>query len=320
MSVDITRRNLLGTMAATAALAEAAPAAASILPADPRRGEGLSFLAIGDWGRRGEPHQRAVAAQMGRIAEQQGSAFTLALGDNFYSSGVESVDDPHWRESFEDVYTSPSLQTRWYPILGNHDYRGNPQAQIDYSRHSRRWTMPARYYVLDGATLGTPDADLFMIDTAPLISGYRREPAATAKHHVHDQDPAAQYAWLDQALAKSKAPWKIVFGHHPVFSGGEHGDGEDMIRNLLPILQRHAVKAYVCGHDHDMQHIERDGIHFIATGCGSTVRPVKAVEGTHFAVACSGLSSYRLTRDALDVSFVDWAGSKVYGVTIGRTT
>lgn len=316
MTFDLTRRGLLGTMAAGAALAEAAPAAA--LVADPRRGDGLAFIAIGDWGRRGEPHQRAVATQMGRIAAQQGSAFTLALGDNFYSSGVTTVADPHWKESFEDVYTSPALQSRWYAILGNHDYRGNVQAQIDYSRQSRRWTMPARYYVLQGAALGTPDADLFMIDTSPLIAGYPREPAATAEHHVHDQDPATQYSWLDKALAQSAAPWKIVFGHHPVFSGGEHGDSDDLIRNLLPILKRHGVRTYICGHDHDMQHIERDGIHFIATGCGSTVRPVREVAGTRFAVACSGLSAYRLTRDALDMQFIDWAGEKLYATTIAR--
>ncbi|MDX3899356.1 MAG: tartrate-resistant acid phosphatase type 5 family protein [Sphingobium sp.] len=296
---------------------ELSPASA-LAGSKPHRADGLAFIAIGDWGRRGEPHQRAVAGQMGRIGEEQGSAFTLALGDNFYGSGVALVTDAHWKESFDDVYTAPSLQRRWYPILGNHDYRGNPQAQIDYSHHSRRWTMPGRYYVVEGASLGAAHADFFMIDTPPLIAGYRKELAATADHHVHDQDPAAQYAWLDEALGKSNAPWKLVFGHHPIFSGGRHGDSKDLVRDLLPILKRHDVKVYACGHDHDMQHIERDGIHFIATGCGSTVRPVDNVEGTRFAVACSGLSFYRLTSDALDLTFYDWAGSRVYEATIPR--
>jgi hypothetical protein len=34
----------------------------------------------------------------------------------------------------------------WYPILGNHEYRGNTQAVLDYSQVSARWEMPARYY------------------------------------------------------------------------------------------------------------------------------------------------------------------------------
>ncbi|MDE8654046.1 purple acid phosphatase family protein [Novosphingobium album (ex Liu et al. 2023)] len=317
MNTGLTRRGLIGTMAATAALGEL-PAAPAFAAAQAGRGEGLAFLAIGDWGRRGEPHQRTVAAQMGRVAEEQGCAFTLALGDNFYGTGVDSVTDTHWRESFEDVYTAPALQNRWYAVLGNHDYRGNPQAQIDYSRHSRRWMMPARYYAVEGATFGAPHADFFLIDTTPLVASYRKAPTPDAKHHVHDQDPQTQYAWLDAALGRSRAGWKLVFGHHPIFSGGQHGDSEDLVRNLLPILKRHGVQAYVCGHDHDMQHIEREGIHFIATGCGSTVRPVGNVDGTRFAVACSGLSLYRVTPDALDLAFHDWAGARLYAATVTR--
>ncbi|MET0310001.1 MAG: tartrate-resistant acid phosphatase type 5 family protein [Sphingomonas sp.] len=311
MSITITRRGVMGGIGLAAA-------AAPFSSLEAQTADAVTFMAIGDWGRRGEPHQRTVAETMGRLAAQIGSRFTLALGDNFYGSGVQSVDDTHWQESFESVYTAPSLQHRWYAILGNHDYKGNPQAQIDYSRKSARWTMPGRYYVLPGATIGLPHADLFMIDTAPLVSGYRKEPAATAEHHVHDQNPDAQYAWLDKALAESKAPWKLVFGHHPVFSGGQHGDSKDLIANLLPILKRHGVEAYICGHDHDMQHIVRDGMHFIATGCGSTVRPVGRVEGTRFAVSTSGLSLWRLGPERLDLAFYDWAASKVYEASIAR--
>jgi acid phosphatase len=302
---------VLGTIGATAAAG-----AFSTLRAQPAGT--VAFMAIGDWGRQGEPHQRAVAEEMGRLADQIGSRFTLALGDNFYDSGVQSVDDPLWRESFEDVYTSPALQHRWYALLGNHDYKGDPQAQIDYSQKSRRWTMPARYYVIHGASIGAPNADLFMLDTAPLLPGYRKEPAGTAVHHVHDQDPQTQYAWLDKALAQSQAEWKIVFGHHPIFSGGKHGDSDDLIVNLLPILKRHGVQAYVCGHDHDMQHIHKAGMHFIATGCGSTVRPVGSVEGTRFALSRSGLSLWRLGAEQLDFAFYDWGASKVYEASILR--
>jgi acid phosphatase len=311
MIMQTDRRTLLGGIAAAAA---AAPFGS--LKAQPTGA--INFLAIGDWGRRGEPHQRGVAEEMGRLAAQIDSRFTLALGDNFYNAGVQSVDDPLWKESFEDVYTAPSLQHRWYALLGNHDYKGNPQAQIDYSRKSSRWTMPGRYYVISGASIGVPNADIFMIDTSPLVSGYRKEPAATAEHRVHDQNADAQYSWLDKALGQSKADWKLVFGHHPIFSGGQHGNGPDLILNLLPILQRHGVQAYVCGHDHDMQHIYKSGMHFIATGCGSTVRPVNQVEGTRFAMSQSGLSLWRLGPEQLDFAFYDWGASKVYEASILR--
>lgn len=310
MDLTLTRRGMLGTLGAVAT------GAFSTLKAQPANA--VTFMAIGDWGRRGEPHQRIVGQAMGNLADHIGSRFTLALGDNFYESGVQSIDDPLWKQSFEDVYIAPSLQHRWYAILGNHDYKGNPQAQLDYAQHSRRWTMPARYYVIRGDQIGVSNADLFMIDTTPLLSGYQKKADADL-YHVRDQDPRAQYAWLDKALGQSRADWKIVFGHHPVFSGGQHGDSDDLIVNLLPILKRHGVQAYICGHDHDMQHIHKTGMHFVATGCGSTVRPVGSVEGTRFAASRSGLSLWRLGPDQLDFAFYDWAGSKVYETSIDRS-
>ncbi len=38
------------------------------------------------------------------------------------------------------------LQTDWYVVLGNHDYRGDPQAEMDYQMVDRKWNMPASYY------------------------------------------------------------------------------------------------------------------------------------------------------------------------------
>ena len=315
MTIDISRRSMLGVVAASAALGDLAPKMALARPTG-RKGEGLSFIAIGDWGRRGEPHQHAVGVQMGHVADSEGCAFTLALGDNFYGAGVASVDDRHWEESFNAVYTAPSLQTPWYAVLGNHDYKGNAQAQVDYSRKSKRWTMPERYFTFDGARHGASYVDFFMIDTCPLIDHYMQETGPEREHFVQDQNPQAQLAWLDSALGASKAKWKIVSGHHPVFSGGQHGDSEDMISKVLPILKRHGVKLYLCGHDHDMQHIERDGMHFVATGCASTVREVQHVAGTRFAMSTSGLSSYRVTSEAIDLRFIDWAGKNVYEATI----
>jgi hypothetical protein len=107
----------------------------------------LKFLVMGDWGRVGEDHQKPVADQMGKVAKQIGSEFVISTGDNFYPRGVQSEFDPLWKYSFEDIYTAFSLQWDWYPVLGNHDYGGNPDAQVAYSKISRRWRMPAHYYI-----------------------------------------------------------------------------------------------------------------------------------------------------------------------------
>lgn len=73
----------------------------------------------------------------------------ISTGDNFYESGVDSISDDKWQTTFEAIYDAPALQVPWYAVLGNHDYGGSAQAQIDYSKKSRRWTMPDRYFQID---------------------------------------------------------------------------------------------------------------------------------------------------------------------------
>lgn len=39
------------------------------------------------------------------------------------------------------------------------------------------------------------------------------------------------------ALKQSNAKWKIVVGHHTIRSAGHHGDTEELVNQLLPILE-----------------------------------------------------------------------------------
>jgi tartrate-resistant acid phosphatase type 5 len=300
------RREILGGTAAIAGEALAFHARAAS-PAD------LSFVVVGDWGRDGASHQRDVADQMELAARASNSRFVMAVGDNFYEDGVQSVTDAKWRTSFEDVYTGDHLrQTPWYAALGNHDYGGVPQAQVDYTALSSRWRMPARYFKLPGTATANAPVDIFVIDTTPLIAenGEGDRPMA---RNVKTEDAAAQLRWLDGQLAASQASFKLVCGHHTLFSGGStHGDTPDLVAHLLPVLQRHGVTAYINGHDHDLQHIVRDGMSFVCTGAGSEVRPVSPVAGTRFCVARSGFSIVSLRDGRLGLEFRDYTGASLY--------
>jgi tartrate-resistant acid phosphatase type 5 len=277
----------------------------------------LTFLATGDWGMNGEHFQRQVAVAMGEAADRLGSRFTIAVGDNFYDAGVQSVSDPHWKNSFEDVYVAKSLQTPWYAIMGNHDYGGVPQAQLDYAKTSSRWRMPARYYTQSMITPDGAAVDLFFLDTTPLISGYRNRKEDALRANALSQDDAAQLRWLEGALAASKAPWKLAFGHHPVFSGGEHGDSKDLVAKLRPMLEKYGVQAYVCGHDHDLQHIDR-GVAYVCTGAGATTRRAGSTLGTTFASDVAGFTAYRLTAERLTIDFIDHKGAVMHSTDVPR--
>ncbi|MFY7652826.1 MAG: metallophosphoesterase, partial [Chitinophagaceae bacterium] len=99
----------------------------------------LPFLVIGDWGRNGEFHQKDVANVMASTATKYNCSFIISTGDNFYPDGVISTTDPQWMNSFENIYNSYSLQIPWFTAFGNHDYRGSIEAQLNYSKISRRW-------------------------------------------------------------------------------------------------------------------------------------------------------------------------------------
>ena len=310
-TTGISRRTMIGGIAATAAIAPFTRGVAAKRPG--------GFLIVGDWGRDGAQHQRDVAVQMGKAATELGSRFVMSVGDNFYENGVQSASDPQWQSSFEQVYTDPALQIPWYVALGNHDYRGVPQAQIDYAAHSRRWKMPARYYKLSGAKIGLRGVDLFAIDSSPLVHQYRNKVDAPIAANVKGQDTEAQLAWLDRELGASTARWKLVYGHHTIRSGGSaHGETPELVELVRPLLERHGVQAYINGHDHDMQHISDGGVDYICCGAGSEVRPVKAVKGTQFCVSRSGFGAISVDRHSLSLQFRDYTGATVYSTKITR--
>ncbi len=323
-----TRRSLLQT-AGGVGIASALPLSGAWADAGDAS---LKFLAIGDWGRHGHDHQSDVAARMGESAERLNARFVISVGDNFYKNGVTGVDDPAWKTSFEDIYSAPSLQVPWHVALGNHDYRGNAQAQIDYSATSSRWRLPARWYAFtehapDGAQL-----DIFVLDTSPLVSSYYADGASVVKVGDQRANVPAQLAWLDAGLRASKADWKIVVGHHPIYMGRadrsmlpfawdrglrREGGMPDLIAQLDPILQRHGVPLYLNGHIHDLQHVSRGLTHYICTGAGSKAGYCD-MGGSDFCSVEPGFVACAVNRARVRVVFRDRHGTELHVVDIPR--
>jgi tartrate-resistant acid phosphatase type 5 len=278
----------------------------------------VNFLVLGDWGRNGHYQQRAVAKWMDVAMMQLDGDFIVTTGDNFYSNGVASVDDPYWQSSYESIYNGPHLFEDWYATLGNHDYRGNWQAQIDYSHISRRWVMPAQYYAKTFAIDSDHSVLLVFLDTNPLNPDYKNE----AKYaETQKQDAATQLAWLAQQLTTSKATWRIVIGHHPLYSSGKRYGTTEGIRSVLePILEKHHVDAYYAGHEHDLQHNQPQGTsvaHYVS-GAGSEVRPVAQREFTVFAKSEAGFASVSVSAQALLTQFINASGQVIYQHQIDR--
>jgi tartrate-resistant acid phosphatase type 5 len=289
-------------------------------PTNPKleaKDDAFYYFVIGDWGRAGDFNQDDVAKAMHESALILDPEFIVSTGDNFYPNGVASTADPHWQHSFENVYHYGSLWVDWYPVLGNHDYHGNPQAQIDYSAISQRWNLPSRYHTKVFSDDGI-DIRLIFIDTNPLVKKYYKE--AWDYADIAEQDTSAQLKWLDSVLANAKEPWKIVIGHHPVYSSSpKHGDTKELITILKPRFEKYGVQAYFCGHDHDLQHLrDGGGVDYVLSGAGSEIRESGKSQQTVFAQSVPGFAYVETTVDSLEIGFINNKGNKIYSFKRGQ--
>jgi tartrate-resistant acid phosphatase type 5 len=283
--------------------------ATALLVIGVQRGAAFDALVIGDWGQNGQNGQRETGVQMGVTAAEVGAKFVISVGDNFYDGGVKSVDDPKWRTSFEDIYTAPALQIPWYAILGNHDYEGSVQAEFDYAKKSPRWRMPAANYRFTEELPGGGVAEFFVLDTTPMVYG-------------SDGALATQRAWLKAALGESTAAWKIVLGHHPLYSGGQHGDNLLLQAELQPLFVQHGVQLYLCGHDHHMEHLSQDGVHHFVSGAGAALRAAVPSSRSRYCDTArqNGFLALSFGDDALAARFLSADGVELYRTEIARVS
>ncbi len=283
--------------------------------------DGFNFIIASDLGRNGYKDQKPVAEMMGAVADLMDVEFIVAAGDEHHFMGVASVQDPLWLTNFEHIYSHYGLMIPWYPILGNHEYRGNTQAVIDYSRISRRWQMPARYYSKVFAVNDSQSVQLFLLDTPPLIDKYRKD---TLNYpDAGKQSLQAQLRWLEKELRQSKATWKIAVGHHPLVAGTnkEAQEQTDLQARLLPLLERYGVPLYVAGHIHNFQHLRLPSSpmeHFI-NGSAAEFRPIVQRGEMLFSAPSSGFTLCSLLPDAIEVIFLDQHGKVLYRYRVKLT-
>ncbi|XP_034045018.1 tartrate-resistant acid phosphatase type 5a [Thalassophryne amazonica] len=288
----------------------------------------IKFLAVGDWG--GLPYppymtvvQKTTAQEMNKVAEQMGADFVLALGDNFYYKGVDSVGSPRFKVTFESVYTGKFLKVPWFVLAGNHDHAGNVRAQIEYSQRSNRWKFPSYYYELNfhipntGKTLS-----IIMLDTVMLCGNSNDYDDQKPKGPAHPVNANRQLAWLQGRLARSEADFLLVAGHYPVWSVSEHGPTDCLLQRLRPLLLKYDATAYFCGHDHNLQFLEESGVGYVVSGAGNFVDPdirhwnhvpkdsLKFFTGK--ASTLGGFVHAEVTKNNMVVTFFQARGTSLY--------
>lgn len=233
----------------------------------------VRFVALGDAGE-GNDDQFAVADAIELTCATLGCDFALYLGDNFYDTGVDGVDDVQFQTKFELPYQN--LDFPFYVVMGNHDLGGDGLGiefwkapyYIDYTSYSTKWTMPDSRYAIELENVG-----LYALNTTDIFFGFG----------------ADQQTWLANELASASPhiDWKIAFGHHPYISNGRHGnagtyEGIPASVPLTEIPRGQYIKdffdagicgqvdLYLSGHDHNRQWLEQTcGTSFVVSGAGA---------------------------------------------------
>ena len=279
--------------------------------------EDVNFLWASDLGRNGCYDQQVIANLMGEVAKKIKPECLISTGDTHHGNGVKSVEDPRWKTNYEDIYSHLGLD--WYAVSGNHEYHGNPQALIDYSKVNPRWNMPSRYYT-KVFRHGGVSVRLVMLDTTPMMEKYRSDDKYP---EARFQDYEAQLAWLDKTLSEAKEDWVIVAGHHPIhaYTKKIKQEREDMRNTVNEVLCRHNnVDMYLCGHVHSFQHLrdKKSNIDYVITSSAAQSRDVKTTKRTIYCSPEAGFSVITASKKQLSVHMIDRNGNLLNTVKRSR--
>ena len=140
-------------------------------------------------------------------------------------------------------------KSRFSQFLWNHDVKGNIQAQLYQSRFHRFWSMPNYSY---------------SFETGPV-----RFHAINTNCHLNAWYRLYQ-SFYEHSMDNSGKPWNIVFGHHPIYSKGGHGDTDLVQQFIWNILFEQEVDFYLSGHDHQLNALRKgdSGTYYLVSGAG----------------------------------------------------
>jgi hypothetical protein len=230
---------------------------------------------------------------MSEVCQQRACDFAIQLGDNIYPDGADANDGKDDQKRMNDLILKPlqplfaqNTELVVYSALGNHDWKSSRKGvalQTQWMQSQPNFHMDTLGYYQ--YKMGQPgnDVEFFVLDTNMLLSaqpiyeiplnadGSETELQQAKRQHLGEFEHAEshenplngeaekQLEWLSQGLAKSTAKWKLVYGHHILWSigGTKYSEGHVLRKLIMPTLCQYA-DAYIAGHEHDLELLTDD--------------------------------------------------------------
>ncbi len=222
----------------------------------PSSGRDYAFLTMGDPQCGLEEWGRLLHAARSRRPD---AGFLLIAGD-LVDRGNERGNWDHFFLRAEGVFDALPVM----PCVGNHEY---------LDRGPRIYA--ASFKLPDNGPAEVPHR---------LVYSFEYSDAFVA---VLDSNPAVyssamarvQADWLDDQLARTRARWKFVMFHHPIYPSHPSREQPQLAEAWVPVFDRHKVDLVLQGHDHA----------YLRTYPMRGGRPVApTADGTVYVVSVSG--------------------------------
>jgi hypothetical protein len=234
---------------------------------------------------------------MSKVCQQRACNFAIQLGDNVYPDGADADDGKDNQQRMDDLILKP-LQSLFnqkanesepfivYSALGNHDWKSSRKGvalQTQWMNEQPNFFMDKQGYYQYKVGQPGNEVEFFVLDTNMLLSSqpiyemplnsdgsemdltYAQqqgvgefEYAALHENPIRGEDKK-QLEWLKNGLANSTAKWKVVYGHHILWSigGSKYSEGHVLREMIMPSLCQYA-DAYIAGHEHDLELLTDD--------------------------------------------------------------
>ncbi|MBL8892153.1 MAG: metallophosphoesterase [Planctomycetaceae bacterium] len=222
-------------------------------------GRPFRFAIIGDTESR--PH---INYQLSKLIWDERPNFLINLGD-LTDGGME----PHRYEWTHEYFAGMGALLGRLPAF---PVPGNGEGDLYWYRHYHRLPEPEGFYQFNYG-----DIDFFMLDSNQRKTEFAPD--------------GLQYQWLQAALAKSTAKWRIVCHHHATYTSEEddYGDrwqqvstlGDTDVQQLIPLYEQFHVDMVMFGHLHLYERsfpikngkvdLEQGTLHLLAGGAGGNL-------------------------------------------------